>query len=82
VTVVNLAPGHPLRARFMSQVLDEQDDRFVAYWTVRRHVGKGVPPKDLRSAAEVIEFVQSTPGGLGYIAASDVRAGLNVVFKP
>lgn len=82
VTVVNAAPGSPARERFLGQVLATDNERYVAYWTVRRHVGKGVPPRDLKTAAEVIEFVQSTPGGLGYVAAADLRPGLNVVFRP
>jgi len=81
-TVVNLSAGSALRDRFLDKVVGLDNDRYVAYWTVRRHVGKGVPPRDLKTAAEVIDFVQATPGGLGYIAASDLRPGLNVVFRP
>ena len=82
VTVVNLPAGDPLRARFLQQVAGLDDDRYVAYWTVRRHVGKGVPPRELKNAAEVIEFVKTTPGALGYVPASELRPGLNVVFRP
>lgn len=82
VTVVNAAPGSAVRERFLNQVVKLDDDRYVAYWTVRRHVGKGVPPHDLKTAAEVINFVQNTPGGLGYITAAELRPGLNVVFRP
>jgi hypothetical protein len=82
VTVVNLAAGNPARDRFLAQVLNLDNERYIAYWTVRRHVGKGVPPRDLRNAAEVIEYVQSTPGALGYVDTADLKPGLNVVFKP
>lgn len=82
VTVVNAAPGSAARERFLTQVVKLDNDRYVAYWTVRRHVGKGVPPHDLRSAAEVIDFVLNTPGGLGYISTAELRPGLNVVFRP
>jgi ABC-type phosphate transport system substrate-binding protein len=82
VTVVNAAPGSRLRERFMSDVMKQEEGRYVAYWTVRKHVGKGTPPRELKSVDEIIEFVQSTPGAVGYIPASDVRAGLNVVLKP
>lgn len=82
VTVVNAAPGSRVRERFMSLVMAMDNDRYVAYWTVRKHVGKGAPPRELRSAAEVIEFVQSTPGGLGYVASGELRPGLNVVLRP
>ena len=82
VSVVNLATGHPLRDRFLTGLLGQDNDRYVAYWTVRRHVGKGVPPRDLRSSSEVIDFVQATPGGIGYIGTADLRPGLNVVLRP
>lgn len=81
-TVVNLAPGVAARDRFLSQVLNLDNDRYVAYWTVRRHVGKGVPPREFRSAAELIDYVQATPGAIGYIAAAELKPGLNVVYLP
>lgn len=82
VTVVNLAPGHPLRAQFLARVLNQDEERYIAYWTVRRHVGKGIPPRQFATPSEVIEFVQATPGGMGYIAVTDLRPGLNVVLRP
>jgi hypothetical protein len=82
VSPSNLAVGNPLRERFLSQVLGQDNDKYVAYWTVRRHIGKGIPPREFRSAAEVIDHVQGTAGAIGYIAASDLRPGLNVVARP
>ncbi len=82
VTVVNLAGGDPLRERFLQQVVGLDDDRYVAYWTVRRHVGKGVPPRELATPGAVIDFVKTTPGAVGYVPAADLRPGLNVVFRP
>ncbi|WP_234414060.1 hypothetical protein [Ideonella sp. A 288] len=82
VSVVNLSAGNPMRDRFLSTVLNQDNDRYVAYWTVRRHVGKGVPPRELKGSAEVIDHVLATPGGIGYIGAADLRPGLNVVLRP
>ena len=82
VAVVNAAPGTGARERFLGQVLNLDNERYVAYWTVRRHVGKGVPPREFRSSAEIVEYVQATPGALGYIPPGDLRPGLNVVFRP
>ena len=81
VTVVNLPAGDPLRARFLQQVAGLDDDRYVAYWTVRRHVGKGAPPRELDSAAAVLDFVAGTPGALGYVAVTDLRPGSNVICR-
>jgi hypothetical protein len=82
VAVVNAMQGTKLRERFMGAVMAEDDDKYVAYWTVRKHVGKGTPPRELKSAAEVIDFVQNTPGGLGYVNSGDLRPGLNIVLRP
>jgi len=82
VVVVNLASGEPLRERFMANVMREDDEKYIAYWTVRKYVGKGAPPREFRSVAEVIAFVQSTAGAVGYIGASDLKPGMNVVTRP
>lgn len=83
VTVVNLAPGAPARERFLEQVVGLDNDRYVAYWTVRRHVGKGVPPREFRTPAALLEHVRNTPGAIGYLPPAEVKAGVNVVMvKP
>jgi ABC-type phosphate transport system substrate-binding protein len=82
IVVVNAAPGSAARQRFLAQVMQQDDERYRAYWTVRRHVGKGTPPRELRSAAEVLEFVQANPGAVGYVSAAELRPGFNVVFRP
>ncbi len=87
VTVVNLAPGAAARDRFLSQVVGLDNDRYVAYWTVRRHVGKGIPPREFRSPAELLDHVRSTPGAIGYVAPVDLKPdpkpGVTVVpLKP
>lgn len=82
VIVVNAVPGSKLRERFMSNVMKQEDDKYIAYWTVRKHVGKGTPPRELPSVDEIIEYVRSTPGAMGYILASDVRPGMNVIMSP
>lgn len=82
VTVINAVPGSALRQRFLAAVLQQDEDKYGAYWTVRRHVGKGVPPRELGSSAELIQFVQSTPGAVGYIDAAELRPGMNVLARP
>lgn len=80
VTAVNLKSGE-LRDRFLRRFLNQDEDKYTAYWTVRRFIGKGIPPKELSSAAEVIDFVQNTPGAIGYIDESELKPGLNVVSR-
>lgn len=80
VTAVNLKSGE-LRDRFLQRFLNQDNDKYTAYWTVRRFIGKGTPPKELSTAAEVIEYVQNTPGAVGYIDENELKPGLNVVSR-
>ncbi len=81
VSPINLKAGQPLRQRFLADYLQQTDDAYVAYWTVRRYVGKGVPPRELPTAADVISYVQSTPGAVAYLDEADVPASMNVVLR-
>ena len=78
---VNLDVGHALRRRFLAAVLQQSDEEYVAYWTVRRYIGKGAPPRELASAAEVVDYVRRTPGAIGYVDAAEVPAGVGVLWR-
>lgn len=45
VIVVNAPPGSPVRNRFLNTYVEQDEERYVAYWTVRRFIGKGLPPR-------------------------------------
>jgi hypothetical protein len=81
ITVINLVPGHALRNRFLATFLDQDEEKYAAYWTVRRFIGKGTPPKELASSAEMVEFVQSHSGAIGYIDAAELPQGVNLLNK-
>lgn len=81
VVPVNSAVGSSLRLRFLQAYLSQDEDKYTAYWTVRRYIGKGAPPKELTSAAELIQFVQGTSGGVAYIDETDLKPNLNVLLR-
>lgn len=81
VNPVNAVAGSALRTRFLRAYLNQDDEKYVAYWTVRRYIGKGVPPRELPGAAEVIRYVQATPGAIGYIDEAQLTPGLNVLLR-
>lgn len=70
----DLVVGHPLRGRFLARWLDRDEERYSAYWTVRRYVGKGGPPSQVPTVAEMIRLVSTTPGALGYVDEAEIRA--------
>jgi ABC-type phosphate transport system substrate-binding protein len=81
VTVVNATNGSDVRNRFLQSYLNQDEDKYTAYWTVRRYIGKGAPPTELKSAADIIRFIQSTPGAIGYIDEAEVTSGVNVLLR-
>lgn len=81
VIAVNAAPGSELRNRFLQTYLHQDEDKYTAYWVVRRYIGKGASPRELPSSADVIRFVNSTPGAIGYVTDADVQPGMNILLK-
>ena len=80
LTAVNIRPC-PLRDHFLKDFLDRSEEKYTAYWTIRHFVGKGAPLMELPDTAEVIRFVQSTPGAIGYIDEDDLLPGVNVIAR-
>jgi ABC-type phosphate transport system substrate-binding protein len=81
ITAVNAKPGTEIRTRFLQMFLNQDEDKYIAYWTVRRYIGKGTAPREMSTSSEVIRFVTSTPGAIGYIDSADLQPGLNVLLR-
>ena len=81
VTPVNAAPGEQLRSDFLQSFLNQTEEKYQAYWTVRQFVGKGRPPRNLNSVGEIINFVRSTKGAVAYLYSKDVPEGVNVLLR-
>ena len=81
VTPVALKAGTPLRNAFLGNFLNQDEEKYTAYWTVRRYVGKGTPPLEFNNTDEMIKFIESTAGALGYIDEIDVKENMNVVAR-
>ena len=84
VTPVNLARGSSLRNVFMQRYLAEDDDKFVAYWTVRRYIGQGTPPREFATIEQQLRYLRETPGAIGYVDDStQISQGIRPLFaKP
>ncbi len=81
VTPVGLKPGMAVRNRFLQDFLNQDEEKYTGYWTVRRYIGKGAPPAELASAAEVISHVMATPGAVGYVDEAELKPGVNVIAR-
>ena len=82
VVPFNLPAGHPVREQFLASMLGMNEGQYTGYWLVRRYVGKGTPPEEVRDVDEMLRMVASVPGAVGYVPASAVPQGANVIFRP
>lgn len=81
VVAVNADAGSNVRERFLQAFLKQDEGKYTGYWRVRRSIGQGKPPRELTRSIDVINFVNSTPGAIGYISEADVQPGLNVLLR-
>jgi ABC-type phosphate transport system substrate-binding protein len=65
---VDLASSSAVRARFSQAVHGKGTAAISAYWQKMIFSGREIPPAELGTAAEVIAFVASHRGGVGYVA--------------
>jgi ABC-type phosphate transport system substrate-binding protein len=68
-----------VREEFSEVVHGKGVSAIKSYWQKRIFSGKGVPPAEAGSDAEVIAFVKSNSGAVGYVSASADLSGVKVV---
>jgi ABC-type phosphate transport system substrate-binding protein len=68
-----------VRERFGSEVLGKSAAALKSYWNKRIFAGREVPPVEKRSDEEVVAFVRTTPGAVGYVSGGAAVAGVKVV---
>lgn len=77
---VNLADSAPLRADFDDKALGRSSSQVKAYWSKLVFTGKGTPPKEVASAAEVLQLVSNNPNIIGYVDAAEVTSEVKVAL--
>ena len=79
VVPVDLKDDAPTREAFSKKVLGKSTTSVIAYWNQMVFSGRNIPPSQRPSDAEVIAFVRSNPGAIGYISDSAPASGVAVV---
>jgi len=64
---IDLSTSFPVRERFTAEVLKKTPSQLKNYWNQRIFSGKGVPPPEVSSVKDMIQYVVSEPGAIGYI---------------
>ncbi len=65
---VDLNVGSEVRRAFSEEVVGRTVAAVRSYWQQAIFSGRGVPPPELESDADVIAFVSSTVGAIGYVS--------------
>lgn len=69
VEAVDLAKSSAVRHDFTAAVHGEDVEGIESYWMKRIFSGRGTPPPELAADDEVLEFVGSKAGAIGYVSA-------------
>jgi ABC-type phosphate transport system substrate-binding protein len=70
-----------IRGTFYEKATGRSAAQAKATWARLTFTGKGTPPKELKSDADVKAFVASDPKAIGYIDSSAVDGSVKAVLK-
>ncbi len=69
----------PVRQRFTLEMYGKPVTAISFYWQQMIFGGKGIPPPEKSSDAEIVTFVRENPAAIGYVWAGADTSGVRVV---
>ena len=78
---VDLADTHADRRRFYSMLVGKDLSDINAYWSRQVFSGRMQPPAKVNSTEDVLKWVVSHPGGIGFVDLSKADARVRVVYE-
>lgn len=79
VIPINLASDVNARKKFEQLALKKSSSQVKAYWSKLVFTGKGTPPKEVGSSAEMLALIKANPSLIGYIPTSDLTEDVKVI---
>jgi ABC-type phosphate transport system substrate-binding protein len=76
---VDLEPRSPVRRQFTDEVLRRSVDSIRVYWQQRIFAGRELPPPEVETDEEVIQFVLRDRGAIGYVSGGITIEGAKVL---
>lgn len=76
---VNQVAETGIRQSFDKDILGRSSSQVSAYWSKLVFTGKGIPPEEVASDAEVIELVSQNPAFIGYIDRASATDSVKIV---
>ena len=69
----------PLNELFARRFLDRTASQLTTYWRRQLYSGKGLPPKAFDRQQDIVLFVRTTPGAIGFVGPTAVTEGVRIV---
>ncbi len=76
---VNQVADTQIRQNFDQSILGRNSSQVSAYWSKLVFTGKGIPPKEVNSDADVIDLVSKNPSVIGYIDKASATDAVKVI---
>lgn len=77
---VSLSAGSQLRGEFDTLVLNKTTNQVRAYWAQQIFTGRGTPPRELASEADILAHVAKHPEAVGYVSTRQVTPSVKSVL--
>ena len=68
-----------MRRRFSENLLGRTVQAVRRYWNQQVFSGRGVPPPQVASEADVVEYVLTHPGAIGYVSDTVDLRGAKII---
>jgi ABC-type phosphate transport system substrate-binding protein len=80
VMPVDLEENSPVRISFTRAIHRRSAAALEAFWQQQIFSGRGVPPPEVLSDSEVMDYVRRNPGAIGYVSATaELAPGVRAV---
>jgi hypothetical protein len=78
---IDLPATQAERATFYRLLVNKELADINAYWARLVFSGRTIPPRQAKSIEEVIDFVSTTPGAVGYLDRAKIDGRVKVVLE-
>lgn len=80
IALIDNKAGSATRDTFYQKVVGKDSAQIKSYWSTMIFSGKGTPPTEVSSDADVITKVAKDSNAIGYVDASAVTGDVKTVF--
>jgi len=77
---IDLPAGQPEKADFYHLLVNKELSDINAYWARLQFSGRIAPPRQARSTEDLLDFVNSTPGAVGYVDRTKADDRVKVIL--